>query len=89
MCRDTGIDLKCRKERKGYLFAWGVDNKHQSFQLGLVAPLRQKDLPEIGFEKASHTQFDMNYTRNRIATPRMVRIVPATACPPTFSLNTK
>ena len=30
MCRDTGIDLKCRKERKGYLFAWGVDNKHQS-----------------------------------------------------------
>ena len=49
----------------------------------------KSDLPEIRFEKASHSEFDMNYTRNRIATPRMARIVPAIACQPTYSLNTK
>src|SRR5918994_7811867 len=41
MCRDTGIDLKCRNERKGYLFAWGVDNKHQSSRPVPRSPTRR------------------------------------------------
>jgi hypothetical protein len=59
------------------------------FARGVEQDDSKKDFPEIGFEKASHRAFEMNYTRNRIATPRMARIVPATACQPSFSLNTK
>ena len=53
----------------------------------------EQDLPEIRFEKACQEESNEidgeNYTRNKIATPRMARRVPAIACQPIFSLNTK